>query len=82
VNLVDAVKMHLDRILHRADVDRRGVERCERGVERGRLAAPGRSGRQHQAVGSRESVPEQRQRLVVQTEGVQPPVEPRAVEQP
>ena len=57
------------------------VELGQRGVERGGLAAAGGAGHQHQAVRLRERVAQQRQRVGLQAERVEPSFEAAAVEQ-
>ncbi len=54
LHLVDAVELQLDRILERDDVVGRRLDRVERRVERGRLAAAGRAGHQDHALRPRQ----------------------------
>ena len=50
LHLVHPLELVLDRVLDRADVDLGLIELVEAGIERGRLAATGRTGHQRQAV--------------------------------
>ncbi len=68
LHLVDAGDLIFDGVLDREDLAVRRVERAERGVERGRLAAAGRARRKQDAVGLLQQGEDMRQRDVVEAQ--------------